>query len=138
MQGKLDGYDNVLFLTQAGHVAESPGSCFMMVRDGKLITPGVASSILESITRATVMTLGAGITGHTVIERDIDRTELYLADEAFFCGSGQEIQPVVSMDRHAIGKGTPGPITQELQAQYFAMVRGESNAHPEWLTAVYP
>jgi branched-chain amino acid aminotransferase len=137
MQGKLDGYDNVLFLTQAGHVAESPGSCFMMVREGKLITPTVTSSILESITRATVMTLGQGITGREVIERDIDRTELYLADEAFFCGSGQEIQPILSMDRHEIGTGKPGPITQALQEQYFALVRGESNTHADWLTPVY-
>jgi branched-chain amino acid aminotransferase len=137
MQGKIDGYDNVLFLTQAGHVAESPGSCFMMVRDGKLITPGVTSSILESITRATVMTLGRNITGHDVVERDIDRTELYLADEAFFCGSGQEIQPILSMDRHDIGKGVVGPITQTLQEQYFATVRGETNTHSEWLTPVY-
>jgi branched-chain amino acid aminotransferase len=137
MQGKIDGYENVLFLTQAGHVAESPGSCFMMVRNGRLITPGVTSAILESITRATVMELGREITEAEVVERDIDRTELYLADEAFFCGSGYEIQPILSMDRHTIGEGRPGPITRALQEKYFALVRGESNTHPEWLTAVY-
>jgi branched-chain amino acid aminotransferase len=137
MQGKLDGYEHVLFLTQSGHVAEAPGACFMMVRNGKLITPGVTNSILESITRATVMDLGREITAADVIERDIDRSELYLADEAFFCGSGYEILPVVTMDRHHIGAGKPGPITRALQEKYFALVRGESNTHPDWLTTVY-
>ena len=137
MQGKLDGYDNVLLLTQRGHVAESPGSCFFMVRDGRPITPGVTSSILESVTRATVMQLLEEITGHTTVERDIDRTEVYAADEAFFCGSGQEIQPILSLDRLPIGTGQPGSLTRRLQERYFALVRGQTNDHPEWLTPVW-
>ena len=79
IQGKQDGYDNVLMLTQAGHVAESPGSCFFMVRDGVPMTPGVTSSILESVTRATVMQLLHELAGEETRQRDIDRTEVYAA-----------------------------------------------------------
>ena len=136
IQGKLDGYDNVLLLTQGGHVAESPGSCFFMVRAGRPITPGVTSSILESVTRATVIELLAELAGPTA-ERDVDRTELYAADEAFFCGSGQEIQPIVSVDRLPVGTGAPGPLTRRLQERYFALVRGETNDHADWLTPVW-
>ncbi len=137
MQGKLDGYDNVLLLTQAGHVAESPGSCFFMVRDGRAITPGVTSSILESVTRATLIELLADMTPTGAEERDIDRTEVYAADEAFFCGSGYEIQPILSLDRHKIGAGMPGPLTRRLQDRYFSLVRGETNDHADWLTPVW-
>lgn len=137
IQGNLDGYDNVLLLTQGGHVAESPGSCFFMVRDGKPITPGVTSSILESVTRATVIELLHEITSVPAVERDVDRTELYAAEEAFFCGSGQEIQPIISVDRLPVGAGTPGPLTRQLQQRYFAVVRGETNDHADWLTPVW-
>ena len=137
IQGKRDGYDNVLLLTQAGHVAESPGSCFFMVRHGKPITPGTTSSILESVTRATVMELLAELTGEATTERDVDRTEVYAADEAFFCGSGQEIQPILSLDGLPVGSGRPGPLTRRLQERYFALVRGERNDHAEWLTPVW-
>jgi branched-chain amino acid aminotransferase len=136
IQGKQDGYDNVLLLTQAGHVAESPGSCFFMVRQGRPITPGTTSSILESVTRATVMELLQEMAAPTD-ERDIDRTEVYAADEAFFCGSGYEIQPILSLDRLPVGAGTPGPLTRRLQERYFALVRGETNDHAEWLTRVW-
>ena len=137
IQGKADGYDNVLLLTDRGHVAESPGSCFFMVRQGRAITPGVTSSILESVTRATVLELMAEIVGAPSLERDVDRTELYAAEEAFFCGSGQEIQPIVSVDRLPVGAGVPGPLTRRLQERYFAIVRGETNDHAEWLTPVW-
>ena len=137
MQGKQDGYDNVLMLTNRGHVAESPGSCFFMVRNGKPITPSVTSSILESVTRATVIELLQEIAATPTDERDIDRTEVYAADEAFFCGSGQEIQPILGLDRLPIGTGQPGPITRRLQERYFALVRGETNDHAEWLTPVW-
>ena len=137
MAGKADGYDNVLLLTQAGHVAESPGSCFFMVRQGRPITPGVTSSILESVTRATVMQLLEDLAPTPTAERDIDRTEVYAADEAFFCGSGQEIQPILSLARLPVGDGKPGPLTRRLQDRYFAIVRGETNDHAEWLTPVY-
>lgn len=137
MQAKLDGYDNVLFLTQRGQVSESATACFFMVRQGKLITPSVTSSILESITRATVMELAAELTQQTASERDIDRTEIYAADEAFLCGTAQEIVPILTLDRIPIGTGQPGPLTRQLQASYFALVRGETDTHPDWRTPVW-
>jgi len=137
IQGKIDGYDNVLLLTQSGHVAESPGSCFFMIRDGVPITPSVTSSILESVTRRTVLGLAQEITHQASVERSVDRTEVYAAEEAFFCGSGHEIQPILSLDRLPIGDGKPGPITRRLQERYFALVRGETNDHKEWLTPIY-
>jgi branched-chain amino acid aminotransferase len=137
LQGKLDGYDNVLLLTADGHVSESPGSCFFMVRNGVVVTPSVTSSILESITRQTVIGLAEEIMQAPTIERTVNRTEVYAAEEAFFCGSGHEIQPILSLDRLDLGNGTPGPFTRRLQQRYFALVRGETNDHADWLTPVY-
>ena len=137
LQGKADGYDNVLMLTQAGHVAESPGSCFFMIRNGRPVTPSVTSGILESVTRATVMELLQELSGHDTDQRDIDRTEVYGAEEAFFCGSGYEVQPVLTLDRLPIGSGAPGPLTRRLQERYFAVVRGQTNDHTDWLTPVW-
>jgi branched-chain amino acid aminotransferase len=130
-----NGYDGSLLLTQAGHVAEAPGACFFMVRDGKPVTPSASSAILESITRSTLITLLSEL-GLATAERDVDRTEVYAAEEAFLCGSGCEIQPVLSLDRLALGDGTPGPLTRRLQARYFAVVRGDSTDHADWRTAV--
>jgi branched-chain amino acid aminotransferase len=136
-QARLDGYDSVLMLTQQGYVAESHGACFFMIRNGKPVTPSVTSSILESITRATVIDLLEKLTGQQVEQRDVDRTEVYNAQEAFFCGSGYEIEPILTLDRHKVGAGTVGELTRQLQQQYFALVRGESNEHTDWLTPVY-
>lgn len=137
LQGKADGYDNVILLTAAGLVSESPSSCFFMIRDGRPATPALTNDILESITRATVMQLFEEEMGLATAERDIGRTELYAAQEAFFCGSGGEIQPVLSIDRLPVGDGTPGPLTRRLQQAYFAAVRGETNRHRDWLTPVF-
>jgi branched-chain amino acid aminotransferase len=137
MQGKVDGYDNVIILTDQGRVAESPGSCFFMVRNGVPATPGVNSDILESITRDTVMRIFREYLGRETEERDVARTELYAADETFFCGSGYEIQPILSIDRQPVGSGTIGELTRALQQKYFALVRGEIADHAEWRTPVY-
>jgi branched-chain amino acid aminotransferase len=137
LQGRADGYDNVIILTQAGRVAESPGSCFFMVRNGAPATPGVNSDILESVTRDTVMRIFSEYLGKETTERDIDRTELYAAEETFFCGSGYEIQPILSVDRHPVGTGKIGPLTRDLQQKYFSLVRGETGDHAEWRTPVY-
>jgi len=137
IQGELDGFDNVILLTQHGHISESPGSCFFMIRNGVPVTPGVTDSILESITRDTVIRLFAEHFGKTVVERSIDRTEVYCAEEAFFCGSGQEVVPILSVDHHPLGTGGIGETTRALQALYFATVTGENGVHPEWITPVY-
>jgi branched-chain amino acid aminotransferase len=137
LQGKADGYDNVIILTDDGRVAESPGSCFFMVRNGMPVTPGVDSDILESVTRDTVMRIAAETLGKPATERDIGRTELYAAEETFFCGSAYEIQPILSIDRQPVGTGKIGPMTRELQQRYFALVRGETDDHAPWRTPVY-
>ena len=136
LQAKADGYDGALMLTPAGKVSEAPIACFFMVRDGKLITPGLGSNILESVTRDTIITLHEELTGQPVAQRDVDRSELYFAEEAFVCGTGQEVIPVVAIDRLPVGDGQPGPITRRLQKTYFDTVRGLVPDRHEWLTAV--
>jgi len=134
---KQDGYDGVILLTAAGKVSESSRACLFLVRDGKLHTPDVASDILESVTRDTIIRLAPSITGAAAIQRVIDRTELYACDEAFLCGSGQEIVPVLSVDRLPVGSGAVGPITTEIQKTYVDVVRGEVPRHKDWLTPVW-
>ncbi len=136
LEAKRNGYGGVLMLTAQGKVSEGSGACFFMVRDGALHTPDTSSDILESITRASVIELAreAGIVVH---ERAIDRHEAYAAQEAFWCGTGYEIQPILSLDRLAIGSGAPGEVTRLLQRAYFDLVEGRSNAHAGWRTPVY-
>ena len=136
-QSQLDGYDTALMLTEQGRVAESYGSCFFMIRNGRPVTPNVTSSILESITRATLIDLLQEMTGREVEQRDIDRTELYDAEEAFLCGSSYEVQPILSIDRLDVGTGQVGALTRRLQQRYFDLVYGETNEHSDWLTPVY-
>jgi branched-chain amino acid aminotransferase len=136
LQAKADGYDGALMLTPAGKVSEAPIACFFMVRDGQLITPGIGSNILESVTRDTIITLYQETTGKAAVQRDVDRSELYFADEAFLCGTGQEVIPVVAIDRLPVGDGKPGPITRQLQKVYFDTVRELVPDRHEWLTAV--
>ncbi|WP_137181419.1 branched-chain amino acid transaminase [Roseomonas sp. AR75] len=135
LQAKADGYDSALLLTQRGKVSEAAAACLFLVRDGVLVTPHRGSDILESITRDTVMTLARE---HAIPleEREVDRTELYIADEVFLCGTGQELVAVTSVDRLPVGDGKPGATTRRLQTAYEAVVRGTTDAHSEWRTAV--
>jgi branched-chain amino acid aminotransferase len=108
------------------------------VRKGKLVTPPITSDILESITRTTLIeSICPDMLGLDVVEREIDRTELYVAEEAFFCGSGYEITPIVSVDRFPLGTGQVGPVTQKLLTAYMNIVRGIDKRYPEWRTPVY-
>src|SRR5262250_1511343 len=137
LQAKADGYDAPIFLNQHGTVAEGSGATFFMVRRGQLVTPPITSDILESITRTTLIEAVAPALGMEVIERDIARTELYVADEAFFCGSGYEITPIVSVDRFPLADGGVGPITERLLHAYMDIVRGVDRRFPEWRMPVY-
>ncbi len=138
LQAKADGYDSPILLNGRGEVAEGTGATFFMVRKGKLVTPPLSSDILESITRTTLIDeLAPRVLGLQVVEREIDRTELYVAEEAFFCGSGYEITPIVSIDRFPLGEGQVGPIARRLQQAYMDLVRGVDTRHPEWRTPVY-
>lgn len=135
-EAKRNGYDHAILLTPQGKVAEGPGMCLMVVRDGKIITPAVTNGILESITRETVIQLAREALGVQVVERDMDRTELYTADEAFFCGTGIEVVPIVSIDRMKLGDGNPGDISKRMQSCYHDVVRGLEPRYAEWRTAV--
>jgi branched-chain amino acid aminotransferase len=136
-EARVNGYDTAIILNNRGTVAEGPGACLMMVRDGKLVTPPVTAGILESITRATLMDLAARELAVDVVEREIDRTELYVADEVFMCGSGLEVLPITSVDRITIGQGARGPLTKRIQDVYFGAARGDLPAYRHWLTPVY-
>ncbi len=138
LQAKADGYDGPILVNQRGTVAEGTGATFFMVRKGRLVTPPVTSDILESITRATLIEdLCPSVLGMDAVEREIARTELYVAEEAFFCGSGYEITPIVSIDRFPVGDGSVGPMTRRLLSAYMDLVRGVDTRHPEWRTPVY-
>lgn len=131
-----NGYDTCLFLNEAGKVSEGPGSCFFMVKGGELITPQLTDSVLESITRDTVIKIAAS-KGYKVVERTIDRTELYTCDEAFLCGSAMEMTPVLSVDKYTIGNGETGKITKELHMTYLDVVRGKVEQFKDWITPIY-
>jgi branched-chain amino acid aminotransferase len=135
-EAQLNGYDEAIMLTQEGHVSEGSAENLFIVRDGVLITAPGSDNILEGITRHHLMTM-AGDLGILVRERSIDRTELYMADEVFLCGTGAQLAPVVEIDRRPIGSGKVGPITRRLHNLYFDAVRGRSEAYRDWLTPVY-
>jgi branched-chain amino acid aminotransferase len=135
LQARADGYDSAILLTARGKVSEAAAACLFLVREGVLVTPGRTSDILESVTRATVLTLAAEL-GIPTEEREVDRTELYLAEEVFLCGTGQELVAVTGVDRLTVGDGMPGPLTRRLQRAYEEVVRGLTEAHPEWRTPV--
>jgi branched-chain amino acid aminotransferase len=137
LQAKSDGYDAPILLNQAGKVSEGPMMCFFMIRGRQVITPSVTSDILESITRSTVLQLVSEQNGINRLERDVDRSELYAADEAFFCGTGWEITPIVSIDGLPVGAGKLGPIVTQLQKTYFEIVEGRTQNHSEWRKPVY-
>jgi len=137
LQAKADGYDTPILLNQSGTVAEGTGATFFMVRRGVLLTPPLTADILESITRTTLLSDVIPELRLEVQEREIARTELYVADEAFLCGSGYEITPILSIDRFPLGDGKVGPITQRLTRAYMDIVRGVDSRFPEWRTPTY-
>lgn len=131
-----NGYDTCIFLNEFSKVSEGPGSCFFMVKDGALITPQLTDAVLESITRDTVIKL-AGKKGISVIERSIDRTELYTCDEAFLCGSAMEITPILSIDKHPVSNVEMGNITTILHRYYLDSAKGNDIDFKCWITPIY-
>jgi branched-chain amino acid aminotransferase len=132
-----NGFDEAIMLAHDGHVSEGSAENLFMVRDGVFITPGVNEDILEGITRQSLIGLIRDELGMQVIERSIDRTELYSCDELFLCGTGAQVSPVTEVDRRAVGDGVVGPLTARLQQVYFRGVRGEEPRYRHWLTPVY-
>ena len=133
-EARIDGYDTALILNTVGKVAEGPGACLILVRDGVLVTPSSTDSILESINRYAVIELARRELGLEVVERPVDRTELYVADEIFMVGTAAEILALGSVDRYTIGDGTIGPITTQLDQLFHDVVRGKNPAYIHWLT----
>jgi len=129
--------DEAVFLTRDGHVSEGGSSNLFMVRDGELITPPGSDDILEGITRDSLITIAREDLGLRVTERSIDRTELYIADELFFSGTGAQVAPCVTVDGRRIGDGAIGPISRSLADLYTAIARGDDARRAEWRTAVY-
>jgi len=128
------GYDEALLLDVDGYVAEGSGENIFLIIKGVIHTPALTSA-LAGITRDTLIAIADEL-GYRVIERQISRDEVYLADEAFFTGTAAEVTPIQSLDDRIIGSGARGPITAELQKRYFEVVRGEADAYRDWLTYV--
>jgi branched-chain amino acid aminotransferase len=136
MEASADGYDTAVLLNHHGNVSEAPGACVMFIRDGVLVTPDLTSGILESITRDAILTFARESLGIPVEERVVDRTELYLADEIFACGTAAEISPITEIDHYTVGDGAIGPITRNLENLFNDVLRGNETDHASWRTLV--
>lgn len=132
----LNGFDEAIVLNQDGHIAEASAANLVMIRHGKFVTPPATANALEGITLNALMHLARHELGLEVVEREIDRTEIYLADEAFFCGTGAQIAAIAEVDHRQVGDGRMGPITAKLRELYFRVVRGQEPNYMHWLTSV--
>jgi len=137
MEAKAKGYDRAILLNSRGKVSEGPGATLFVIRKGQPVTPGVTSDLLESITRDSLMQLLRERLSMETAQRELDRTEIYTADEAFICGTLAEVTPIVSLDGIPIGDGAVGPVTRTLQKHYLDLAHGRDRAHAEWRTPVY-
>jgi len=126
------GYDEAIMLTPEGTVADGPGETIFVVRDGKIATPDLSTGILHGITRDSVMQIASAL-GYEVLEKTLIRSDLYLADEVFMCGTAAEVTPLRSVDDHEIGVG---PVTRQIQKAYLAAVRGQDERWSEWCELV--
>ena len=135
-EAKRNGYDESILLDHLGNVSEAPGENIFILRNGNIITPPASSSALEGITRESVMEI-AQDQGYKIIEREISRTELYLADEVFLTGTAAEITPVISIDGKEIGNGKAGKITKQISSMYSDITIDKNKKYAHWITAVY-
>ncbi len=133
----LSGFNEAILLNQDGHVSEATAANFMMVRDDTLITPPITANLLEGVVRRSLVELARDRLGISVEEREIDRSELYMANEAFFCGTGVQMAAVKSIDHRVIGDGKMGPVTRQLGDLFYRVLTGEEAEYRHWITAVY-
>jgi branched-chain amino acid aminotransferase len=133
----IGGYDEALVLTQTGHISEGSAENFFMVRNGCLITPPVTSNILEGITRDTVIELAREEMQLATVQRSIDRSEIYICDEAFLCGTGVQVAAITRVEHRPIGQGVLGPVVARLREVYFDAVKGMNPKYLHWCTPVY-
>lgn len=134
---RLAGFDDAIVLSEDGTVTEGSAMNLFLVMDGKLVTTQTTDNILRGITRDTLIRLAKEVMGLEVIERVIDRTELYIADEAFYCGTGAQVSPIVNIDNRDLGDGKVGPISTQLQKLYFDVVKGRVPEYKEWCMPIY-
>ena len=132
----LNGYDEAIMLNADGHISEGSGENIVVIRDGKLITPSPSDNVLEGITLETVLYLAREEFGLEVVERTIDRSELYVADEVFMTGTAAHVTPILEVDNRPVGEGGIGTITKQLQQAYFAIIYGRNPKYREWCTPV--
>ena len=137
-EATLAGFEEAIILNQDGHVSEGSGENVFMVAGGKLHTPSLEDNALPGITRETIIRLAQAEVGLEVVERSIDRSELYLSDEVFLSGTAAHLTPVVELDRRNIGTGDPGPVATQLQKLYFDIVVGRNPKYLHWCTSVVP
>jgi len=135
-EAKRNGFDEAILLDHNGNVSEAPGENIFIVRDGQLLTPSLASSALEGITRDAIIKIAKDL-DIDFIERDIARSELIISDEIFLTGTAAEIIPIISMDSKKIGNGKPGDITKKMMQEYTDIVMNKNNDYVQWLTSVY-
>jgi branched-chain amino acid aminotransferase len=133
----LAGFDEAIVLNQDGHISEGSAMNFFMMRNGKLITPPVTDNILEGITRRTVMRVACEELGLEVVERPIDRTEVFLANEALLTGTAAQITAITRVDHRPIGEGTMGPVAGKLREMFDDVVRGKIEKYKDWNYPVY-
>jgi len=133
----LSGFNEAILLNQDGHVSEATAANFMMVRDNVLVTPPITANLLEGVVRRSMVEIARDQLGLSVEEREIDRSELYMADEAFFCGTGVQMAAVGSIDHRMIGNGQKGPVTHALGDLFYKILIGEDSNYRHWVTPVY-
>ncbi len=131
------GFDDAVVLDEQGQVTEGSAMNLYLIQNGKLVTTMKTDNILVGITRNTIMELAKDVLGLEVEERAIDRTELYISDEAFYCGTGAQVSPIVSIDNRKLGDGNVGPIAKELQKLYFDVVKGRVPKYKKWCMPIY-
>lgn len=134
---RLAGFDDAIVLTEDGVVTEGSAMNLFIVINGKLVTTSTTDNILKGITRDTIIQLAKDVLGIEVEERTIDRTELYIADEAFYCGTGAQVSPITSIDNRNLGDGKVGPISTQLQKLYFDVVKGRVPEYRKWCMPIY-
>jgi branched-chain amino acid aminotransferase len=137
-EAQENGFDEAIMLNADGHVSEGSGENIFMVEGGRLVTPPLSDNILVGITRDTVVTLAREELGVETVERQIDRSELYVADECFMTGTAAHVSAVVEVDRRPIGDGRPGEVTRRLQELYFDILVGRDEKYAHWVRAASP
>ncbi|MHB8576182.1 MAG: branched-chain amino acid transaminase [Dehalococcoidia bacterium] len=135
-EANLNGFDEAIMLTHDGHVSEGSGENIFLIRDGVLLTPPSSDNLLLGITRNTVMELACNEWNMPVIERQIDRSELYVADEVFMTGTAAHVSPIIKVDHRPLGDGQIGPMTKKIQHLYFQAAKGNVDRYVSWCTPV--